>query len=576
MKKLLIISLMCFSSLSTVGCAIENKNNNIIDKNSNVSSSSSSTIMSSSSSKKNLEEGVDYIDHSITYDGHSFEYDETMWYINELKDVPLPDPHVYEEDGVYYITGTSDRTVGKVVDCYVTEDFVSYERYEIYSPNKYNGWENDDSPEIYAPEIYKFGDKYYMYYSANDSISPKSVRRNSVVVADNPIGPYKPIQTGKIDGLNEPIFNFDKARGLDITIFEDDDGQLYMYYVTTESTQHIVGVKLKSPYEADWTTRKALIMPGTKDTNSSEIELEWEIYRDNSLEIAEAPFMIKSDDKYYLTYSVNGCWNKYYNVCYAVSDSPLGDYTKPYEKGKLWTNLLLGYPSTNDPEDKVYQQWSGFASGTGHHCFFYIGDQLMVGYHAHQNRDYDESKSGYVKRYFAFDYVYFDDDGVPFCNGPTYSLQPLPEELSGYKNIAENAKVNRANLINENAVNDNYIVDCYNLDNEENKEVILGKGKSYIELEFDNEYEIGGIAIYNSAYYEKYIYEIEYIDFGNGNILYYPQFSVDGYVNDKKEFIYPCSAFTLEFKNTIFAEKVTLCFDLPNGGSINEIKVLGQ
>ena len=571
MKKLLIIILMCFSSLSVVGCTFENAHNN-----NNTSNSTSNLISSSSSSNKLLIEGKDYIDHTTLYDGNIYEYDDTMWYINELKDVPLPDPYVYEEDGVYYIVGTSDRTIGKVVDCYVTEDFYSYERYEIYSPQKYNGWENDDDPAIYAPEIYKFDGKYYMYYSANDSTSPKTVRRNSVVVADNPIGPYKPIQNNKVNGLNEPIFNFDTKRGLDITVFEDDDGQLYMYYVTTEDTQHIVGVKLNSPYEADWTTRKALIFPGTKDTNSTEVELEWEVYRDNSLEIAEAPFMIKSKGKYYLTYSVNGCWNKYYNVCYAVSESPLGDYTKPYEKDRLWTNLLLGYPGTNDPEDKIYQQWSGFASGTGHHCFFYIGDQLMIGYHAHQNRDYDESKAGYTNRYFAFDYIYFDENGVPFCNGPTNSLQPYPEYISGYRNVAENAIVNKANVVNEKAVNDNYIVDCYNLDGENKKEVILGNGMSYIELEFDNEYEIGGVAIYNSAFYEKYITEIEYIDFGNGNIVYYPQFCVDGYVDDDKEFIEPCSAFTIEFPKTFMSKKVTVCFNLPNGGNINEIKVLGQ
>ena len=59
--------------------------------------------------KFNLQSGVDYIDHSTTASSDGMEYDESMWYVNELKDVPLPDPQVFVEDDVYYIVGTSDR-----------------------------------------------------------------------------------------------------------------------------------------------------------------------------------------------------------------------------------------------------------------------------------------------------------------------------------------------------------------------------------------------------------------------------------------------------------------------------------
>ena len=523
-----------------------------------------------------LVENTDYIDHSTTYDGKNFDYDDSMWYVNELKDVPLPDPHVYYEDGLYYITGTSDATNGRVIECYVTENFVDYEKIDLYKPASFGGWESSN-PQIYAPEIYKFDDMYYLYYSALDK-SSTPVRKNSVVVSDNPAGPYAPIEEGDIDGLNNPVFEFETKNSLDITVFQDDDGELYMYYSTTQgaiypASQIIVGVKLKSPYEADWSTYKTLVIPGSRTVKTVTGELSWELFR--APNIVEAPYMIKSKGKYYLTYSANGCFNKYYNVCYAVGDSPLGDFEKPYEKGKLWTNLLLGYPGLNLEDNKVYQQWTGFASGTGHHCFFNIGDQIMVGYHAHQNRNFNVDSNTYTKRYFAFDYLYFDKDGVPFCNGPTHSIQPLPEELSGYKNVAENANVNRNNVTNENAINDNYVVDCYNLE-DGSREVNLGKGKSYIELEFDKEYTIGGIAIYNSAYYDKYVSEIEYIDFGNNNALFYPQFAKEAYVNDETSFVDPNSAFTIEFPKTFKASRVVLCFNMPNGGRINEIKVLGK
>ena len=291
--------------------------------------------------------------------------------------------------------------------------------------------------------------------------------------------------------------------------------------------------------------------------------------------IAEAPYMIKSNGKYYLTYSVNGCWNKYYSVCYAVSDSPLGDFVKPYTKNQAWTNLLLGYSGTGVDTSKVYNQWKGYASGTGHHCFFNIGDQTMIGYHAHQNRDWN-SETGYTARYFAIDYLHFDKDGVPFCNGPTYSLQPLPEAISGYRNIAEGAKVRSENVTNDSAINDNYVVDTYNLSQEDGKEVTLGNGYSYIELTFDKEYIIGGIAIYNSAYYDKAVYDVAYVDFKNGNAVKDLEFLSDKFINDETKFIIPNSAFTVEFYTEFKSNKVVVCFNLPEGGQINEIKVLGK
>ena len=519
-----------------------------------------------------LKENTDYIDHTSTYDGTGLSYDETKWYVNELKDVPLPDPYVFVEDGIYYIVGTSDRD-GNVIDCYSTEDFVNYERHTaIYTPASFDGWENVNAA-IYAPELYCFDGVYYMYYSAKDE---GGIRRNSVVVADNPLGPYEPLQNDKVNGLEEPIFldknqNFDV---LDITVFVDDDGEMYMYYsVACNENQHIVGVKMNSPYEVDWSTYKKIVEPGALNSSNTILKpLTWEMFREG-LPIAEAPFVIKSGGKYYMTYSVNGCWNKYYNVCYAVSDSPLGIFEKPYQSGGQWTNLLLGYPGTNVATSTLYDQWSGFASGTGHHCFFYSGDELMIGYHAHQNRD---SNKGYTKRYFAFDYVHFDDSGVPFCNGPTYSVQPLPESISSYKNIAPLADVKSKNVTNATAINDNYIVDCYNLKGEEEKEVSLGTGYSFIELKFDKEYEIGGIAIYNSAFYGKILAEIEYIDFGGGNAVQYPQFCFDQYVNADTEFVFPNSAFTIEFLNTFKADHVIICVKTEAAAALNEIVVLGK
>ena len=556
-----IVGLLCFMLL---GCS--NTNSNISSSNS--IQNSSSVTQFESKIEATLKEGTDYIDHESAFD-EDFVYDETMWYVNDLNEVPLPDPHVFEEDGTYYIVGTSDSSACRVIDCYVTTDFQTFEPvYKIYDPNSFDGWENP-TPLIYAPEMYCFDGVYYLYYSAVDN---SGRRHNSVVKADNPLGPYEPIVNDVVNGLKNPVFN-DSRTVLDSTIFVDDDGEMYMYYSAVEDGQIISGVKLKSPYEADYSTQTNLVRAGSLSTEDDTSLLTWETLR--AYPITEAPYMIKNNDTYFLTYSVNGCWNKYYNVCYATSDTPLGNFEKPYVDGQQWTNMILGFPGDNDEDAYVYHQWSGFASGTGHHCFFNIGDQTMIGYHAHQNRNFNSDSGGFVPRYFAMEPLYFNDENEPYCNGPTWSIQPLPEAISGYRNIALDANVRVQNVTNEKAINDNYNVDCYNLIQEEGKEVVLGKGYSYIELTFDKEYTIGGLAVYNSSYYEKVVYDIKYVDLSNGNAFEYPEFLYH-YINYDYEFVHPNSAFTFEFKKEIKSNKIILCFDVSQECNINEIVVLGK
>ena len=86
----------------------------------------------------------------------------------------------------------------------------------------------------------------------------------------------------------------------------------------------------------------------------------------------------------------------------------------------------------------------------------------------------------------------------------------------------------------------------------------------------------GGIAIYNSAYYEKVLLEIEYIDFGNGNVVNYAQFCTDQYLNEENSFVFPGSAFTIEFLNTFNADHVVICVKTDNAAALNEIVVLGK
>ena len=121
----------------------------------------------------------------------------------------------------------------------------------------------------------------------------------------------------------------------------------------------------------------------------------------------------------------------------------------------------------------------------------------------------------------------------------------------------------KPNCVNMTAEIQKAIDDCF----------LNGGGKIVLEK---GTYEIGGIAIYNSSYYDKALLEIEYIDFGDGNAVLYPQFCYDKYINEETEFIFPNSAFTIEFLNTFEADHVVICVKTTDAAALNEIMVLGR
>jgi hypothetical protein len=335
--------------------------------------------------------------------------------------------------------------------------------------------------------------------------------------------------------------------------------------------QYIVGVKMKDPVTPDWDTHKVVIRPGSlKAEDKFNIQLSWEAIK--NFRVAEGPQVTKTPaGKYMISYSVNHYPDIFYSVCYAMADEPLGDYVKPYEKGGSWTNLLFGYAGTGT--GTTAEQWAGFAGGTAHHFIFKSGDQYMIAYHALTAR---QAVDGHPGRAVGVDYLFFDEEGNPYVHGPSYSVQPLPEAMSGYKNVALNAKFTTENIEYPERLNDNYIVEHYHLPQEQNKEATIKSGKSYIKVTLDKEYAVGGLAIYNSAYYDFYISDISFIKLGGeGNNILDSSFST-GYVNDNKEFVFPCSSFTYNLNDEVVTNEIIIEIDAGFDGRLNEIMILGR
>lgn len=541
-------------------------------------------LLTACQNKKPEEKGISDVDKQVpeaselVYNDYfdTNEYDYTKYFYNKNRSLNMPDPFVLVEGDTHYIYGTTDRVGSNGVDCYSTKDFNTFTSYKnIYDLG--SGWVKG---AIFAVEVYKIDDVYYMYYSANDENGNRAL---NLATSSSPTGLFTDYVGEDFNGNNINLKNnkwLTDPSGyapLDQTLLIDGD-ELYLYYSVYHSgyEQYIVGMKMLDPVTYDMTTRKVLVRLGkdSPDLPDNEITLkyDWEIMR--GFWVAEGPCVIKSpiNNKYYLTYTVNAYDEKAYTVCYAVSDSPLGDYHKPYDPNRNWSNLFFGYAGLSTATNKAYQQWAGFHAGTGHHSIFKIGDDYMITYHGWKNRGNPDKFDG---RDVFFDRVYFDKEGTPYTVGPTYSPQPLPKAISGYENIALKANIQVENIDNGSALIDNYVVEHYQLKGEDVKEATLNKGMSYIKLTFDKEYSVGGLLIYNSAFYSKKVDNIDFINFKNGNAIlncYYPLELID----DEKEFVYPSSAFAFDFPEDIKVKEMIIRVNSSEEVRLNEIYVMGR
>lgn len=316
------------------------------------------------------------------------------------------DPFVLKDGDTYYLYVTADGSYGYRV--YTSTNLVEWEvrgyclrKEDVYTdqiakPGVYNFW---------APEVLKVDDTYYMVYAAQEHIG--------VATSDSPLGPFTNDATS---------FLMDK-RAIDGHFFRDDDGQVYLYFVSV----------------GKWTTGGVSVSGNNiwggafdLETLSFKTEPQYLLAYDagEGHYIAEGPEILKHNGKYYLTYSSNDYRNPGYCVKYAVGDSPMGPFYK-YEGNPIFRSDDIDRADTKNPH--LY--------GTAHHCFTTSpdGKELVIVYHAHRSGiPYVTTKSDGTKnedyvgeRRICIDKAWFDKDGVLHAGSlrdgvPTAISQPLP------------------------------------------------------------------------------------------------------------------------------------------------------
>ena len=245
--------------------------------------------------------------------------------------VPLADPFILLDNGTYYAYGTHSADG---IEVYTSQDLKNW-RPAGLALKKGDVW---GKKWFWAPEVYRSGDKFIMYYSAEEHIW--------AAVADSPLGPFK-------QSVKAPMLPGE--RNIDHTLFIDSDGKARIFFCRLIKRNDIWTAEL----ENDLVTIK-------KDTIKFCIapEQPWELENGR---INEGAAVIKHNNKYYLTYSGNGYTSKLYGIGYAVSDSPEGPWVK----------------SQRNP---IFQNPGGKLSGSGHHAIFKDkAGKLKIVFHSHRS-----------------------------------------------------------------------------------------------------------------------------------------------------------------------------------------------
>jgi beta-xylosidase len=246
----------------------------------------------------------------------------------------LADPYILLDGDTYYAYGTMSPD-GIVV--YKSNDLKNWKKAALKSGglalNKKDSYEDK---WFWAPEVYKVGNSYIMYYSANEHIC--------AAVSDNPEGPF--VQKEK-----KPIL---PGKAIDHHLFIDDDGTPYIFFVQFTNGNEIWVAEL----EKDLMTIKE-----NTTTLCFGVSQDWE--KEKGV-VNEGPFVFKNGDTYVITYSGNDFRSQSYGVGFATAKSPLGKWEKSE------SNPILSKPKT--------------LKGTGHHSLFKdkYGKNKIV-FHSHLN-----------------------------------------------------------------------------------------------------------------------------------------------------------------------------------------------
>jgi GH43 family beta-xylosidase len=263
-----------------------------------------------------------------------------------------PDPWVVWWHGFYYYSNSSgtNLTLRKTADI---TDLRNTERKIVWTPEPGHPW----SKEIWAPELHRWGNKWYIYFAAD---AGQNASHRIYVVENDSDDPTEGTWT-----LKGKVSDSSDKWAIDATTFEVK-GQHYLAWSgwkgDTDGEQDIFIAHMSNPWTID--SPRTLI---------SEPTYEWEKHGDlpgRHVNVNEGPEMLMHGNKIFIVFSASGCWTDFYSL--GLTQAKVGANLLDAQN---WQKIDHPFLST-DPKAGAF--------GPGHNGFFKSpdGKQDWIIYHA--------------------------------------------------------------------------------------------------------------------------------------------------------------------------------------------------
>ena len=266
--------------------------------------------------------------------------------------LPLADPFILLHEGTYYAYGTGEAGFR----IYTSQDLRHWKQGGIaLDLDKVWGTKQFWAPEVYYVESQG---RFFLFYSSEEHIC--------VATADNPEGPF----------VQDEIRPIREEKGIDTSLFIDEDGTPYLYFVRFTGGNVIWSAEM----DAGLTRIKEETL--TECISATD---EWEL---QDAKVTEGPSVFKVGKEYYMIYSANHTRSHEYAVGYATAPSPLGPWKK-FEGNPVFKR---GFPNT------------GNLVGIGHGAPFHDkAGHMMYVFHAHYNDSTMYPRSLYINTKLKID-----------------------------------------------------------------------------------------------------------------------------------------------------------------------------
>jgi len=306
-----------------------------------------------------------------------------------------PDPWVTSYKGIYYVMVTTGMNLTLRATPEIT-DLAHAQKRVVWTPPA----AGPTSHEIWAPEIHRFDNKWYIYFAADAGTN----ETHRIYAIEN--SSEYPMQ-GEWTFKGQVTDRTDKW-AIDASVFEVG-GQKYMIWSgwqdDHDGEQDIFIAHMKNPWTID-----------SERTLLSRPQYPWEEVGDllnrpsmPHLNVNEGPEVLIHNEDIFLVYSASACWTDYYAL--GVLRARAGDNLLD---AKSWHKYDHPFFRQN-PEASVY--------ATGHNGFFQSPDgQDWIIYHANsqKNQGCGPQRSPRIQPFT------WNPDGTPNFGPALPAGQPLP------------------------------------------------------------------------------------------------------------------------------------------------------